>query len=202
MKYQKINNFIRHIENWEGHHLVRDVIRSNRKFEKEVEDFYDLRTYWESIGGHGGIFRKFDFKPEDTKKSGTTPKDLISILNGFEEETFDMNRLSYNAVREDYRIWNNLFRKTAKMTLGFSSLAVGLFGGFLAAVLENFYLGVPLAIVGFSSHYWTVFNYPDPKDTNGGLNEYIRLHESAEIADSFIERYYKRYFINKELSDK
>jgi len=210
---QKNQDQIAHIERYEQHPIVRGVLAQDATFREEVEDFYGLtssirRTVTpEPMAVYPSVeYReKFHLMNEDPQKTGKHPESLVEILNGFVEEPFDVSRLQYEDVREDYKRWHAPSR-TARAY----AIAIPTFFGSIAASsgailygmngnIENAAVLGAAAIGSFGTHIWCLRNQPDPKGTNNEFHEYMRLHRNAKKADSFMQDSYRPHFIRKNL---
>ena len=207
-----IEQQIAHIEKYERNPVVRRIISQNSSFEREVEDFYNLSSWvtWNRTGA----YRCFKYGKEDDQKKGTHPIDLIDILNGFKTdirngfwtestEPFDSSRLDYEAVRKDYKRHYTFLTKAKTGTVRIGGLLIGsaglgltLYGAFLSHA-SNVSLCLAAGIGGLIGGFKMTEYEPKPKGTDHELDEYIKLHESAETADKFMNEHYRAHFINK-----
>ena len=203
----RTEEYLAQVEKYEKHPIVVSVLAQDSSFTREIENFYGLST-WLIAVPRAGIAREFDFQEDDPQKNGKYPMDLVKILNGFSEEPFNIGKLSYDSVREDYQRWNNPSRRLKRVVVGMGSLLTGI-GGTLGGVIYgleggNLEVAIPIGLIGVGSlgvHLWALIsNYPKPKGTNNELEEYVKLNDSAERADSFMGEHYKNYFIKKALA--
>lgn len=199
-----IDKCITHLEEYENNSIVKNVLSQDSSFEKEVESFYDLSTWWQKVP-RGLPVREFKLQEEDSQKRGILPIDLVKILNNFSKKTFETSKLQYNAVREDYQRWNTPSRRITKGIAERAGMLASL-GGLLTYIYSaengnpNIVVPASVASLGLALTIWTTSYFPKPKGTNDELGEYLNLHSAAEKADRFTNKYYRKYFLEKTLS--
>jgi len=200
---QGIEQYIAKIEKYEKNPIVQRVLAQDSSFEIEVEEFYDLSTSLVKAP-KAGVFREFNFG----QKNRSYPSDLVEILGSFSEEQFDITKLDYDDVREDYQRWENKSRQRKSgiiMVGGLLVASAGFVKGIDAAVDGNLKMAIPVLICGVggvASYLWAMLKYPKPKGTNYEWTEYVKLIRSAEKADRFMDEHYRTHFIKKTLSKK
>ena len=193
----------RHNAHFDGHlesPIVRKVLSQDASFVGEVEDFYDIRT---GVTYSNGI--SFDSRKEDPQKKGKYPESLVGILQDFNEEPFDKNKLKYESVREDSERWGNKGGKEFGLFMGGILTAIGGEIGVLAAYHQhnNLIAGISagVGLLGMYGLIKGVRGISHPKKTNYELQEYLRLHHTAETADNFMDKFYRTNFIRKQLNE-
>lgn len=139
---------------------------------------------------------------EDKTKLNQKPSDLIGIISPFSEEIIDDLRLAHGDVREDYRTSK---RPTLKRIWA-GTLFLSTFFGTLASIFYSFkdpWIGIPLASsLGYLHVKTIIAGMPkNPKDF-WGYDEFNKLWEASQIADSFIKRKYLPNFIALNLEEK
>ena len=206
MQRSRTAQYLTQIERHERHPLVLKILSQRTTFQGEVENFYGLST-WLGYFPRGGLVREFRFEYEDSTKKGKFPRDLVEVLGAFSPEQLDSSKLEYNSVREDYERWNATSRKVKRGILGAGSMlsAIGGLSACLIGAIEgNPEIAVPGGIIGaggMGTVLWTILYYPKPKGSNDELGEYLKLHNSAQIADGFMENHYRKHFVRKVLSN-
>lgn len=189
---QKNKLFINHIESYKESLLVRNVLDGNSTFEKEVNNFYGLATWYEfELLGNPANGDKFEFsKEEDISKKGKIPETLIEVLNSFDEKNLNPNLLKYDSVRKGY-----LKCKKRSNILGLSGLAISL--GLITSPIylsesffhENLGLIFPIPMVvgaglmAFSLHGAFMGG-------NKHFDEYLNLHNRSLKADNLMKKFY------------
>ena len=201
---KSVDDYIKHIERYEKHPIVTNVLAQETTFKKEVECFYNLSMWIDSYGE-----RKFNVGDKDLLKIGKSPIDLVEILGDFSEDLFDTSKLQYGLVREDCQRWKNIEpRKIKRAIICIGGMFTGLAGSTFcvgSALCKDLKIAVPagvITLVGGLALFLGARYELEPKGTNYESKEYIKLHKSAERADEFVDKHYKNYFIKKMLSIK
>ena len=155
--------------------MVGDALEELNSFRTSARCFYDLDN----------------LDSDDPMRMGETPKNLVSLLNGFvqPENRLDVNKLSYEGVREDYKKRTSL--KNIGLILGGLPLFLGGVGGALEKYIQgnNFATLIDgvIAVFGAGSMISGLKRISAPHGTNGEYPEYKRLLEAAKSADAFLK---------------
>lgn len=180
-----------HFEENSSHPILNSVIKKETSFVGEVEGFYDMGI--KSSTYSPLILKNLWFGEEDTDKRGTFPKNLVDILDEDNEEDFDVDKLKYDSVREDYlerKSKTNEMRKDILHYKGLQGLSVNMGTSLLFSLV-----GIPEMIIpfGFFGAGFLLSGYlmgnsleATPKN-HSPLDEYIRLHETAKYADHVVQ---------------
>lgn len=193
---EQVREYTEHIDKYRyrGSPLIKRVLSGDSTFKGEVGKFYGLFT-WRVCGPMGLTNRVFsELKDKEPVKIGKFPKDLIRIIKPFSKEifgrgfNFDVGKLSYGKLREDY-----LRHKNAKTKDRELSSVLKLLGFFPGIIYDLWSLEFrELQAMG---------TYPKPEETNYELKEFSRLDRTAEKADEFMDKHYRNHFIKEVLKN-
>lgn len=206
----KRQGLITHLDRYGKHPVVSAVLAQDSTFKKDVDSFYDISRSW-------GVSRdieppsafselNYELRKRNPLKSGKVPRNLIEILEEFRfiKESFAHEKLSYDAVRKDCKRWNDFAisdgNRTGVVIMGASAIALGgIYTMSKGAVHDNTSLLIPGLIAvcaAFTGGTGAIaLSQHKPANTNGEFDEYKRLYQAAEEADSFIDEHYRKYFI-------
>ncbi len=192
------------IERMEEDSLIKKVIAKETSFEREIENFYKIST-WIRVIPRGGIIREYNFIEEESEITKGVPKNLINTIQNFNEENFDLEKLGYASVRDDYKRWHSPSRKCisriavygvlSTIILGGVGCSSGISDGNLITAISGGIIGAG-GIVGLIT---MIYKTPEPKSTNYELREFVKLQDSAKSADFFMNNVYRDYFVKKNI---
>ena len=174
-------NLIQRLKQCEDMPLFRKVLLNQTSFEDEIENFYGYER-WISHRRFGP-YTYYQFNKKENKENyDKYPKDLVDILNRVANKPFDIEKLKYNKVREDFKaISNNNFN--SELFLVGTSVSLT---SIPATYAENYLLSLSSIILG-----GIVYTYSMRKKSieNGAYQELKRLSTLAQTLDEHMEQY-------------
>lgn len=190
---EEIRKFINHIDKNKDNPTLDKILSNKSTFVKEIQDFYGVKDT--STHGRAGT-ESYDMKKEVDKEK-TLPKNLISLLNGFEKEPINIEFLDYERVREDVKHFNKYSNRYYAMTIG--TLLGGIILGTTIAFI-NGKLGVTVGaggvVIGIGRSIYERFK--QIRCASKGLNRpgdkpgkiaFVKLRSAGSSADYFIQDY-------------